>query len=188
LIGVSFTSAVGYRSVMSDKKSSPLFNIRSSRAIDGENEDLSCEYVGKGNGIDLLIPDTDNELELLRKVLEIIQSMDDETFYRFINLCTYRTQQRKEFKDVSVDEVITALSQIHKNQEVIINYNDNVREFTWREGFIPTICWFPGCSIIATLLIVGSLISSLYALIFFIFIIITDSFFICFDPVSLSIC
>jgi len=34
LILVSFTSVLGYNSVDSDVKASPLFNIRSSRAID----------------------------------------------------------------------------------------------------------------------------------------------------------
>jgi len=56
LIGVSFTSVVGHRSVASDVKASPLFNIRSSRAIDEESEELSCAYVGKGNNINLLLP------------------------------------------------------------------------------------------------------------------------------------
>ncbi len=48
LIGVSFTSVVGYNSIESDKKLSPLFNIRTSRAVDKDSKDLSCEYVGKG--------------------------------------------------------------------------------------------------------------------------------------------
>ena len=56
LILVSFTSVVGYNSVDSDMKPSPLFNIRTSRAIDKESQDLSCEYVGKGEEINLLIP------------------------------------------------------------------------------------------------------------------------------------
>ena len=43
LIGVSFTSVVGYRSVASDVKASPLFNIRTSRAIDEEEKGLRCE-------------------------------------------------------------------------------------------------------------------------------------------------
>ena len=48
LIMVSFTSVVGYRSVESEVKASPLFHIRTSRAIDVETEDLTCDYVGKG--------------------------------------------------------------------------------------------------------------------------------------------
>ena len=86
LILVSFTSVVGYRSVDSDVKASPLFNIRSSRAIDEESGGLSCEYVGKGNGINLLIPDRDDEKDKIREFIEIIQETDDESISRIIDL------------------------------------------------------------------------------------------------------
>jgi hypothetical protein len=45
LILVSFTSVVGYSSVESDGKSSPLFNVRSSRAIDKNGKVFTTDYV-----------------------------------------------------------------------------------------------------------------------------------------------
>ena len=49
LVLVSFTSVVGYSSVKSTSgKASPLFSIRTSRAIDEETKDFTCDYVGKG--------------------------------------------------------------------------------------------------------------------------------------------
>ena len=83
LIGVSFTSVVGYRSVTSDVNVSPLFNIRTNRAIDEEGEDLRCEYVGKGEEINILILKIDDKIALFQKVMDKISKMDDETNYRF---------------------------------------------------------------------------------------------------------
>ena len=82
LIGVSFTSVIGYRSVDSCIRASPLFNIRSPRAIYEESEDLSCEYVRKGDGINLLIPD--RQL-LFQTVFNRISKMDDKTYFTTLN-------------------------------------------------------------------------------------------------------
>ena len=78
LICVSFTSVVGYRSVASGVKASPLFNIRTRRAIDVASEGLSCEYVGKGDSINLLIPDRNGNVELFQKIINVISKMDDK--------------------------------------------------------------------------------------------------------------
>ena len=45
LIGISFISVVGYNSVESNAKASPLFNIRTQRAIDGERKDERKRFV-----------------------------------------------------------------------------------------------------------------------------------------------
>ncbi len=82
LIGVSFTSVVGYNNVESNIKNSPLFNIRSSRAIDEENQGLVCEYVGKGEEITIPIPILIkfNKRILLKKTLERIIGIDANEF------------------------------------------------------------------------------------------------------------
>ena len=77
LFGVSFTSVVGYRSGASDLKASPLFNIRSSRAIDEENQGLVCEYVGKGEENRLSILKRDIENILIQKFINTILKNDD---------------------------------------------------------------------------------------------------------------
>jgi hypothetical protein len=85
LIGVSFTSVVGYRIAASDVKASPLFNIRTSRAIDVESEDLRCEYVGKGDIINLLIPKIDSRTALIQEVIDIISKMDEKRFNKLVD-------------------------------------------------------------------------------------------------------
>ena len=120
LIGVSFTTVVGYNNIESNLGVSPLFNIRSSRAIDGEGEDLVCEYVGKGNGINLHIPDRDDKKAIIQKILERIQVLDDEAFNRYVDYLIkwayqnnringdYRILNEVEISDVpSLDVVCT---------------------------------------------------------------------------------
>jgi len=80
LIGVSFTSVVGYNSVDSNVKASPLFTIRSSRAIDEESKDLSCNYVGKGEETSIQFSTSNSRSKQLQKVIDVIGRMDDETF------------------------------------------------------------------------------------------------------------
>jgi len=144
LIGVSFSSVVGYRSVASDVKASPLFNIRSSRAIDEESGDLSCEYVGMEDNINLLIPIRDNKAELTRKILERIKTMDDKTFNKLISSLIYDIKNNNRFRNVNINDVVTFFIQFKDNLEKnSIDYNTNNGNFTLYDT--PTLCWFPGC-------------------------------------------
>ena len=82
LVLVSFTSVVGYNSVKSNVKTSPLFKVRTNRAIGEESKDITCMFVGKG--ITLLFPKRDDKSVLTQKVVDRINRMDDKTFERFI--------------------------------------------------------------------------------------------------------
>jgi len=108
LIGVSFTSVVGYRSVASDVKLSPLFNIRTSRAIDEESEELSCEYVGKGEEILLSIPKRDSYGFLINRALHRLKEIDKDTLVKVLE--TFMIN-----RDVNID--------------VLKNIDNNNREF-----------------------------------------------------------
>jgi len=46
LVGVSLTSVVGYQSVESNFKESPLFNVRSNRAIEKDGSIVTYNYIG----------------------------------------------------------------------------------------------------------------------------------------------
>lgn len=83
LVLVSFTSVVGYNSVESNSKPSPLFTVRSNRAIDEESKDLTCDYVGKDKDVTIPFPTFNSRNTLLQKVIDTISRMDDETFNRF---------------------------------------------------------------------------------------------------------
>jgi hypothetical protein len=146
LILVSFTSVVGYNSVDSDVKASPLFNVRSSRAIDEKSEELRCEYVGKGYGSNLLIPNRDNKAAIIQEVIERISKMDDESYNKFVNSLINRFQQNDNFKEWNDNDVIFALYQLRDTSKINdINFGFNNKDKTWRENFIYTICWTPFC-------------------------------------------
>ncbi len=86
IVGVSFTSVVGYNGVESNLKASPLFNIRTNRAIDEESHDLTYDYVGKGEEIDIPIPKRNITIELISKAIKIISKMDKNELKKLIDL------------------------------------------------------------------------------------------------------
>jgi hypothetical protein len=140
LILVSFTSVVGYNSVESDVKVSPLFNIRSSRAIQKDSEDFSCDYVGKGNY--LLLPKRNDKTVLIQKFINSISRMDDTIYNKFLNLLINQIQDKYEYKDIN--KAINAIQQIRDNHQTFISYESSSIS-TFRFEFTPTMCWFPGC-------------------------------------------
>ena len=48
LVLAGLSPVVGFDSVRSSMKDSPLFDIRSKRAIGEESNTLKCDYIGKG--------------------------------------------------------------------------------------------------------------------------------------------
>lgn len=86
LILVSFTSVVGYQSTKNkNAKTSPLFNIRTGRAIDQENEDFMCDYIGKSEVMTIFFPPKNNTIMLFQKAIDSISKMDDLAFNRFVD-------------------------------------------------------------------------------------------------------
>jgi hypothetical protein len=152
LIGVSFTSVVGYRSVDSEVNASPLFNIRSSRAIDEESEELSCDYFGKGENISLNFPIFNSRNIQLQKVRDVIDRIDDETFNRFTNFLINR--QGKGIKEENIPKIVKVLNWLNINPDKtdkikIFNTNETENKFYTEEGFCETVgfIWIPGCLI-----------------------------------------
>jgi hypothetical protein len=165
LISVIFTSVVGYYKVDSNLKPSPLFAVRSSRAIDEENQELVCDYVGKGNY--LLFPKRDDKTVLIQKFINNIGRMDDAIYNRFLNLLINQIQEKYEYDDIN--EAINTIQQIRDNHQTIIVDESKNSISTFRFEFTPTMCWFPGCIplltigyIIQGILIVATLIWLLF--------------------------
>ncbi len=108
LVLVSFTSVVGFQTTKSSTiaRASPLFSVRSSRAIDEESKDLTCDYVGKGEGITIPLPMRDIRNKFLQKFIDIISKMDDRTFNKFINSVIERIyQSNKVGKDITLEQL-----------------------------------------------------------------------------------
>ena len=122
LVLVSFTGVVGYQTTSSTiAKASPLFSVRSSRAIDKESKEFTCDYVGKGEESILSIPKIGSKSALIQKAIDRISKMDDETLNRFIKLFIHKIQYSSEFKDMNVDDIINSFYLIKNNPDVLKN-------------------------------------------------------------------
>ncbi len=121
LIGVSFTSVVGYNSVTSDMKASPLFTVRSSRALDKESKDLSCDYVGKDREILITLPKRNDRTIEMKKAIDILTKMDGIAFNRFIKLSINRLYQDSTIRNDEIPKLIMALHQLKTNPKNIRN-------------------------------------------------------------------
>ncbi len=105
LVLVSFTGVVGYQTTKSSTiaKASPLFAVRSSRAIDEESRDFTCDYVGKGKEIIIPLPERNNREVLLEKIKDRISKMDVEEFNRFKNLIIDELRNINAFKETDIN-------------------------------------------------------------------------------------
>ena len=76
LILVSFSSVVGFQSVKSDSKiESPLFGVRTNRAINDENNGVKSDYIGKGKEIKIHLPKRSNEVISFKKIVKRFQNI-----------------------------------------------------------------------------------------------------------------
>jgi len=130
LIGVSFTSVVGYRSVASDVKASPLFNIRTSRAIDVESHDFSCEYVGKGIQTLITIPKRDSRTILIQKFIDDIRLMDETKFNKLADIIIKEIIKNDNFEEDDISKLMLVLNSFRDSKSQIIYNNPTPFELT----------------------------------------------------------
>jgi len=106
LVLVSFTGVVGYRTTSTTiAKASPLFSVRSSRAIDEESKDLTCDYVGKGEVNFLSIPKRNERGELVQKIINMISKMDEKEVHRFLDLIVRKLFEKNMITNENIPEV-----------------------------------------------------------------------------------
>jgi predicted RND superfamily exporter protein len=172
----SLTNVVGYQSVKSTVvNESPLFNIRTRKANNQQQNILTSQYLGKGERNLLRFPMRDNQTEILNKVIESIKKMDDKTFERFTKLCIQKIRQDNTFSDTDPHEIKQILhmlrTQSDRNNLYQLKNNFNTTSPTiWEHS----ICnWNPGCVIVN---IFGIIYVIIVAIIFFIIIMLSFVF------------
>ena len=122
LVMVSFTSVIGYHSVESEVKATPLFNTRTSIAIGEESKNnLVTNYIGKGN------EDTFNFLVMSRailrqKIIQKIKAIDDNIFEKILS----HALQGYLNSDYTPPEILEALY-IMKDETDKAVYQEKVR-------------------------------------------------------------
>jgi len=109
-------------------KESPLFNIRSSKAIGKESKDLTCDYVGKGEENRLYFPKRDDRAEFVQKVIDIISKMDDEKYEEFIGLVIERISKSNVAEKNIIQENLQLLYNLKYTSEDLRKYPINLKE------------------------------------------------------------
>lgn len=138
LVGVSFTSVLGYRSVESNMKESPLFNIRTSRAIGEEDKELTCSYVGIGNT--LPFPKRDGKSVMVQKVVDNIRQMDDESFEKFVASVITHAKKDKRLYDINPDIIRESLYLVRDSDKLIPVFDDDTNHILFTFGTIACGC------------------------------------------------
>ncbi|UCD13439.1 MAG: hypothetical protein JSW60_07760, partial [Thermoplasmatales archaeon] len=154
---------VGFQSVKSNVKASPLFTVRTKRAIDEKPIALSPNYLEKDKGIGIVLPTRDGRVELYQKVVDEINKMDDETFDGFIRKAVTYLHRERGIRNVKANEIITFFYQLRNNPKGLINNvnngNDNFLAVypecivDWTVNNV----WFPGYVILLCVFIVTAI-------------------------------
>jgi DNA-binding transcriptional regulator YiaG len=142
----SLTNVVGYQSVKSTAvNDSPLFRTRTQRATNQQQNLITSQYLGRGKENLLQFQIIDNRGESLKKTVEIISKMDDETFARFTELCIKKARQDKTLRDINPNEITQILSPLRTKSELFAHFliTSNNQQATYCQ--LLSICWEPGC-------------------------------------------
>jgi len=130
LIGISYTSVAGFQSVKFNSiEASPLFNIRTSRVINQEDDDLTCDYFRKGEESSLSIPKRDIRIEMIQKFVDIISKIDDKTSNWFLEL-SERKLITHDDTEMNIFEDDESLKYLRVNENLVKNYKINMRDIT----------------------------------------------------------
>jgi hypothetical protein len=144
LVLASLGNVVGYQSVKSTVNDSPLFETRTQRATNQQQNTLTSQYIGMGRGTFLQFSIRDSQIEQLKKAIEIVSKMDDTTFARLTDLCIQRVRQDDSLKDTNPNEIKQMLQTLRTKPEIILNSFSNRNE-PGTISFITVCPWFPGC-------------------------------------------
>jgi len=122
LIGISFTSVVGYSSNNSNYfRTSPLYNIRTNRAIENGEDVTTCDFVGKGKQNIISIPTIDSRMTL---IIDRIRGMDDNAFSKFIALFIKNANNDYQIKNLDIGDLIKMFHQLREKPELLNYAND----------------------------------------------------------------
>ena len=140
----SLSTVVGYQSDQSIVNDSPLFSIRTKRAMNQQQNIITSQYLGREKSYNLLLLSRPNETSIVYKIINVIQNMNDASFERFVKLVVDRFLKQEKFEEISVKLFIKELYQIRNDAQAFMK-NKIIQSDSWTWFSSPTLCWFPGC-------------------------------------------
>jgi len=121
LVLAGISPVVGYNSARSSMRDSPLFSVRTSRAIKEDSNELTCNYIGKGNIWSF--PKRDSRTALLQQAIDRISKMDDKSFDRFIDsIIKYQLMNNDAIQQENIREMLRILYQLKDNPNEATKY------------------------------------------------------------------
>jgi len=128
LVVGSLSNVVGYQSVLSTTvNDSPLFNVRTQRAINQQQNSITSQYLGMGIN-ELSFPLRDTDSKMIQKFINRIRTMDDETFNRFIDYAVNQINHNPKLKNINSQDIISILYHLKNNQYILPNQNIELDE------------------------------------------------------------
>jgi len=144
LILTSLSNVVGYQTVKSTVNDSPLFQTRTQRATNQQQNLLTSQYIGMDRGNPLQFPLRDNRTEQLKKVIDIISKMDDTTFTQFTELCIQKARQDDTLRGICRFQITQVLHLLKINPDAIMNFITEKDNLNMTSGYltcdIPIVC------------------------------------------------
>jgi len=122
LITISFTSVIGLQSTENEmKKDSPLFKLRTKKAIILENKAMTTyDYVGKEKTKITNLATIDYKQREFEKIIDIISRMSDREFGSFVSLVVNKLRERSDIvEEAQIPDVINSLYYLRKNPEMM---------------------------------------------------------------------
>jgi len=158
----SLSPVVGYNSARSSVGNSPLFTVRTNRAINEESVSLTCDYVGKGNIFQ--IPARDSKTVQIQKMIDTIKSMDDKTFLKFVVLVAERYKQPLTDIEVGLEEILAVFYLIRETPyKSFVPNNLRGEEFNLSEFTLDNTL---KCKILLILLILGEIVFAIFIILY----------------------
>ena len=140
LVCLPFNSVLGHKSNISNIKESPLFKIRTDKAIGRQAKVLHCEYKSE----DISIPNLHRieNLNMIQKIIDRISAMDYRTFDNFIDYIIDSAKKNKKLNDLDSDNIREAISLLRNSRKsTFFILRDSLffeSEYRFREFFVNT--------------------------------------------------
>jgi hypothetical protein len=139
----SLSNVVGYQSVKSTVNDSPLFQTRTQRATNQQQNIITSDYIGNEKNT-LIIPPQASQTEIMQKTIDKIRQMDDDTFHLFIELFIKKIKYERSFKDTNPNDIVKTLVLIKKQSSSYPLLRQEKIQNDWDTTIFTDCYWFPG--------------------------------------------
>ena len=152
LVLAGLSPVVGFDSVRSSMKDSPLFSTRINNAIDKGQDTLECNYVGKGEIMPF--PRQVTKTAMILELIDRLSTLNDKEFNEFIISTITLLEKDNSFENEQLDNIIQVIQELRNNPRDIKNV---IGDINYRGVTDSVICtsdgqWEPGCYIINILM------------------------------------